>query len=686
MKLNKFILSIYFLLGLNVFIKAIDSPVIYCLNVDLNGNTTITWKPPTDTGAYFTNYEIYFGGSLNGTYTKLTTITDYNTLSFIHNGANADTKSVYYYIVNNSDGNSSSSGKIMTLFLNATSNGNMRADLDWNNIIPDEIGSSRLYHIYSKYQFGNQNLIHTTTSQSISNNVLKCSTLIQYHIETDSLGCTSNSNFKEILVQDLQVPDVPILDSVSVNIPSNNVYLGWEESNSVDVVGYVVYKNISNTWQIFDTIDGISTTSYLTTLSDSDKNVEKYRLAALDSCGNISPMCEMHTTMLLQVDFDVCDGSSSLSWSQYQGWSNIDNYEIYCKKGLTPNNPSDPYVLLSNSSRSSTTYLHQGLEDNYYYTYLIKAKNVNFKSSSNIVTIKSKLPAPADYIYLSNVTVKEKNLIGVDFLVDENANINKFEVLKSETIDGEYEVLETVYPYSYPNPPIVNIEDNAPDTENKIYYYKILVYDSCGNESINSNISRNINLYAYADTGYANVLQWNSYINWDKEVGEYLIYRKKNDDINFELINSIVATGQETLEYYDEVINFSSTLGQYQYYIEAVEKETNTYGLKNSSKSNIKDVYQNTRFFMPSAFIPESKIGLNQTVKPQFVHSDLSSYKLVIYDRMGLPVFSTSSVDEGWNGTIDGMPAPIGVYLYLCEFYNNRGIRVAKKGTITLIR
>jgi gliding motility-associated-like protein len=57
-----------------------------------------------------------------------------------------------------------------------------------------------------------------------------------------------------------------------------------------------------------------------------------------------------------------------------------------------------------------------------------------------------------------------------------------------------------------------------------------------------------------------------------------------------------------------------------------------------------------------------------------------------IYNRWGAKVFESSNIDEGWDGTLHGIPQPMGVYVYIVEAYTNTGRRFYKQGNITLIR
>jgi hypothetical protein len=49
-------------------------------------------------------------------------------------------------------------------------------------------------------------------------------------------------------------------------------------------------------------------------------------------------------------------------------------------------------------------------------------------------------------------------------------------------------------------------------------------------------------------------------------------------------------------------------------------------------------------------------------------------------------IFQSSDIDHGWDGTSNGVPAEIGVYVYLVEIVFLTGEKTTAKGSITLIR
>ena len=87
--------------------------------------------------------------------------------------------------------------------------------------------------------------------------------------------------------------------------------------------------------------------------------------------------------------------------------------------------------------------------------------------------------------------------------------------------------------------------------------------------------------------------------------------------------------------------------------------------------------------YVPNAFTPNGD-GINNVVH---VHSQsIANLKFYIYDRWGEVLFTSTSIQNGWNGTYKSKIKPVGVYIYYLQVKMNDGTIVNKKGTITLLK
>jgi gliding motility-associated-like protein len=87
----------------------------------------------------------------------------------------------------------------------------------------------------------------------------------------------------------------------------------------------------------------------------------------------------------------------------------------------------------------------------------------------------------------------------------------------------------------------------------------------------------------------------------------------------------------------------------------------------------------------PTAFTPNND-GKNDVFKP-LIRCPVHYFSLSIYNRWGEVVYASINKDHHWDGTQKGIPAPVGVYMYMCTITNSlTGKRIFTKGELTLVR
>ena len=59
---------------------------------------------------------------------------------------------------------------------------------------------------------------------------------------------------------------------------------------------------------------------------------------------------------------------------------------------------------------------------------------------------------------------------------------------------------------------------------------------------------------------------------------------------------------------------------------------------------------------------------------------------LNVWNRYGEQVFQSFSQNEGWDGTINGDPAPLGSYNYYVKLVFLNGSTKELKGNVTIVR
>ncbi len=86
---------------------------------------------------------------------------------------------------------------------------------------------------------------------------------------------------------------------------------------------------------------------------------------------------------------------------------------------------------------------------------------------------------------------------------------------------------------------------------------------------------------------------------------------------------------------------------------------------------------------IPNAFTPGSSPNAMLKIV-RMGKANLILYS--IYNRWGPKIFETTNIDEGWDGTYNGKPQPMGIYIYSIEAIMPTGRKFSKQGNITLLR
>jgi gliding motility-associated-like protein len=382
---------------------------------------------------------------------------------------------------------------------------------------------------------------------------------------------------------------------------------------------------------------------------------------------------EHRTIFLDTLVVDVCADKITLIWNSYINWNpSVKGYLVYMSEnGL-------PYNILANLDSSATTYDHTSLTENAYYCYYIKAYNGNgFCSTSNVQCITAKKPNQPEYVYMRYVTVVDNEFARVGFFVDTTAYISQFKLQRSE--DGinfiDLASIPATNVYS-----TINYDDITALVNEKSYYYRVVVIDSCNLEVLTSNLGRTIHLYGNADTYMLNHLEWTPYEDRDPQV--YNIYREIE---GYDFMHSAFSVQWGQILADDDVSIWTETSGRFDYMIEAALYDIyqQRFPFADTVYSNKILLIQEPRVYVANAFTPN---GLNPTFKPIGVYVDTEEYYFAIYSRWGEKIFETTDVTEGWNGYYKGAICQQGAYTYYIRFKLSNGKDFQKRGSVIVLR
>jgi gliding motility-associated-like protein len=472
--------------------------------------------------------------------------------------------------------------------------------------------------------------------------------------------------------QDIWPPDTPRLDSVSIydNV-SGYTIVTWFPSDSADVVGYIIYRNVNTVWETVDTVPAPAT-SYIDYGAQAHYHAEQYRIAAIDEEGNKSLMTdgnEYHNTMYVfpYQETENCQPLLRIHWNKYQYWpEGVREYQIYQSINF------NSYSLLATNYGDVNGYKHFQILDTTSYCFYIKAiSNQNKTSTSNITCIYVDYPNIPAFVNIDYATVTSGSRVEISCSMDNTAQVRNFRLERAARGSSNFTTVATVNNYSQST---WKYTDN-PGIYNE-WVYRTIATDACGNVLQPSNTATNIVAYGYGDRELNHFLSWNHYRFFNGDIDRYELYRVVDNGSP-----ALIASLSDTL-YTDNVADFADgkSFGKFTYFVIAHESNVPP-GKGFTSLSSQLEINEFARVFIPNTFSPNSDT-LNGVFKPiaSFVRQD--SYEFAVYSRWGEKLFYTRDVNKGWDGKHKGKPMKQDMYVYIVKYSSYDGDVKEKSGYI----
>lgn len=671
--------------------RAADPVKMKCVLVNADGSITFYWENPIDLSDF--GKFVYYHSNNGINFSKLDSSSVSTTNFYTHTTTAGNSSQQFYYVdIVTLSGISAASDTVGSIYLQLDNNDPdfNKADLYWTKVSePPPDGSNGQYNVYWDYPDGNWKLINSSTADIYSFDINVCFDSINFKIELENSFCTSVSNVRGNWFKDVEYPQTIDFDSISVN--NSKTVLGWSSSQSQDVMGYILYRNESSTWQAFDTVFDINNTIYTDTVFSPCEISKEYAIAAIDSCGNKSEgsfLQPQKPIFIYEIGYNVCEKQDTLVWEQYENSSpQIDNYFVWRSTNggnfekiatLGPNPTPDPPDGINNKQM---WYIDEGINPGNIYQYYVQASFGNRTSSScikEIVSYSYKIP---QHLYLANADVFPDNQIELSIDVDEDVFDCTWEIYRSAEGNPQIDLVSSIsFQDLNLNPIIYNDADANPQTNP--YYYYAIVKDSCEIKVIESNIIKTIHLRGSKVDKQTNLLKWNALEGWETDVEKYYIYRISSTDDGSIPFDSVDAF---TFTYEDKIDETLATDGKFTYWVQAKQKAGGHFDYKANSNSNRIDLFLESNIFFPTAFKPSSAITINNEFKPIFNFFSGSNYKFTIYNRWGQLIYETEDTEAGWNGTYQGQKQSSGLYIYRLTYQNIYSQNIERKGSFMLV-
>lgn len=669
----KSVITSFFLVLLfsSSFLWGQNSINVYCSQVNEDGSTTLYYE--TVQGQGFVEYVISAYSDVEEAYSRVGETTDINQDSYTDNVRNANLEQIRYLVTADFGEERRPFGYIRTIYLTSTLNNDNTVSLSWTSMgsTTPPGSENKPYKIYRKLkrQDTDWQFLAEQTQRTYTDNIPPiCSDSILYKIELDNdNGCVSRSNQVLHVVGDMQIPNMPDLQRISVDENSQQIFLEWIPSTSDDVMGYVVCSG--EPCVTLDTIWGATANSY-TCANCSAEQINSLAVMAFDTCFNTSLRTDRHSNVVLSAQRENCSDKVKLSWNEYEGFDVL-RYEIYKKEN------NSAFTLVGNTQALNYQATIDPTIPNYeFYILAVGANNITSKSNRVVMTISS--AQQPEFVEIRKVSVKDRNQgVELEFFVDADIVVNKYRLKRAEN-GGEYKVIANI-PYTGNN--TVQYTDNISLENNKNdYSYIFEAPDACNLVYTASRPATIMRLELTEVDRSTNSLSWNAYNSWDNGVGVYEIYRQPESEPAPVLCGT---SGSSTFtDFMGDVITASDKTN---YYVRAVEAGAGNDGKVQTALSTRASIKRETIIFIPNAFTPRAAEGDNDIFKPTCYFVKQGTYSMRVFNRQGGLLFETNNPEEGWDGTFKGEYCHPNTYVYIIEYVNSDGEKVIKKGAFALV-
>ncbi len=651
-------------------------PTLLCADIQ-NGNVVLTWDTPPGAQSDYL-YRIY--RDVGNGFVQLVDNLSFSTTTHTDNAVDPTDAAVKYRMQTYNSGSSAFGNTISTLFLSLLPSGSSIAQLSWNSPY-DNPPATGEYIIHRNIE--NTGYIEVATVP-VSNNTyvdtlfglcdlvdINLQFNVDYKVSYQRPECEMFSQQESGEFRDVLGPGLVDVETVTVNPLTGIPEIYWYPITGVpDLKNYTIRAYVGGQETAVGIVPAFQQTFFV--YDDADLNTATtFQMIAKDSCDVESGFVDEYTTMRANSSYHDCEQSLALSWTNYTGW----------EEGVAEQNI---YVNLNNSGFQLETTLIPGvntyeleIEPNSEYCIYVEAVSNGSQrpSTTNPTCVETNYPDVIDFNYLNRVTTVGDDRIQIDLLQDVQGIGTTYELLRAEGDDD----FQSIGIYGATSDPVLTVFDTDVNSSNTVYKYKWKAFDGCGEELAESNTGKNMVLDVITNSeNLINSLSWTNYSTWDGGVAEYQVWRKLGSETDYSMLTTV---DPGSFEYEEDIESFLLEEGEFCYKIVAVEG-ANQYSSETVSESNENCITQEPLIWIPNTIVLN---GFNKVFKPVAGFIDFQSYEMEIYNKWGQKIFSSSEIDEGWNGTSNGNIVREDYYRYIIVFRDGSGKSYLEQGVIYVL-
>lgn len=493
-----------------------------------------------------------------------------------------------------------------------------------------------------------------------------------------SLNVTDVNGCKAIFYRNVFVLDTagPVKPSIAYVTVRNNQFadMSWNKSGLGNYYRYHIYQDSTGYYYKYGVLNRADT--FRSHFKGFEMNNKRfcYAMRIEDTCSQMGKMSTSHCTIVLR-DSAMQLYHMHLNWLSYDGWGpDLSHYEVFRR-----DQPGGNFKRIAMVDKDNLIYTDSFLCDQTYCWYVEAVhKNREYRSRSNETCGRPIYRKPEGLTDIELVTVVNDSFPRVKW----NSTYMRipgsvFVIEKSVTgAPGAFQYTGETKAKSF--------DDRSSDPHSSAWYYRITFKDHCGTLGNPGSVSNSIYLRPVPGGGGPGKVKiaWNDYKYWHSGVKEYRAEVKNSSGVFVPWLTFM--PGDLEKENID---------------LESFQVDTITFriiAIKDSadqleSYSNTVSFIPSSYLWVPSGFTPDDN-GLNEIFRPSvgYVFGDVKDasqrYQFTILNRWGQVVFKTNNPKQGWDGTLNGQPCQVGLYIYQVSAVGYDGVSHRKNGTIYLSR
>jgi gliding motility-associated-like protein len=470
------------------------------------------------------------------------------------------------------------------------------------------------------------------------------------------------STASHLYCQDIIKPESPVLDYLTVNPSTGYAKLTWISSTSNDVELYVIYTFTDNSGFPIDTLKDKYAVTYTDYLSQARKKSVSYVVAAMDSSKNISLLSNDLSTIFLEAVNDSCNNRIILQWNQCINQRHpVTGYSILCSVDGAAAQPLDTVQGLS--------YTLSGyLTDTRYCFYINALNNEGIVSSSNMQCIKTGSEKVPGWVDITGLNI-DSPVIDIEGSYDTSGDITSFACERKTHGSETWNEIAT----GTGQAGSVSFTDQSPDT-GSVSLYRVAAVNKCNIHVTVSGPARTIILTANRSDNDV-YLKWNNPL--PGRTSSFTLLR--NTGNGYKEIASGISDTIYTDDYSSYAYNIEGTRVTYRVRSTANTGHSGSFeALSTAAGLDISEYFR-----VGNAFTPNGD-GLNDTFYPVLAFTPLS-YEFIVYSRLGVILYRSTTPGSGWDGRHDGRLMAPGTYLWTVKIKTPSGQTEKRNGTVAIL-